>query len=411
MSVPRVVVTGLGAVTCLGLNPPDFFQALIAGQSGVKALTRFDTKNYPIKVAAQIDDFDPLPWMDIKVVERNGRFVHFAIAATLQAVRQAQLDMIAERPERVGVLLATTGEVHRIGEGMEIIKTRGPRRIDPLFINRISPHMAPVQVGHILGAMGPNSSLNSACAGGSDAIGTALTRMRAGQADVMVAGGTDILITELSVAIMGILGALSKDPAPEGTPRPFDLTRNGFVAGEGCGVLLLETLEHARRRGATILCELAGTGLSFDAYSDTAPLAEGQALAINGALKDAGLKPEDVSYINAHGTGTRLNDSAETKAIKLALGNHAKRVPVSSNKSMIGHLAGAAGAVEAVASVMTILNGVIPPTINYKTPDPECDLDYVPNSARKADVRVCVSNSFGLGGQNASVLFKRWEGR
>jgi 3-oxoacyl-[acyl-carrier-protein] synthase II len=411
MAVPRVVVTGLGAITCLGFNVPDFYQSLVEGRSGVKAITRFDAKDYPVKIAAQIEGFDPLPWMDIKVVDRNGRFIQFAIAATLQAVQQAGLEMKSERPERVGVTLATSGETHRIGEGTEVLKTRGPRRIDPLFINRIAPHMAPVQVGRVLGARGPNSSINSACAGGSDAIGTALTHLRAGHADVMVAGGTDILISEISIAVMGLVGALSKDPVPEGSPRPFDLARNGFVVGEGCGILLLETLEHAQRRGAAILCELAGAGWSFDAHNDTAPLAEGQALAIRMAIEDAGMKAEDVSYVNAHGTGTKLNDSAESKAIRLALGAHAYRTPVSSNKSMIGHLGGAAGSVEAVATVMTILKGVIPPTINYRTPDPDCDLDYVPNEARKADSRVCISNSFGLGGQNASVLFKRWEGR
>jgi 3-oxoacyl-[acyl-carrier-protein] synthase II len=410
MAAERVVVTGLGAITCLGFNAGDFYQALVEGRSGVKPITRFDTSQYPVKIAAQVENFDPLPWMDIKVADRNGRFIQHAIAASLQAARQARLEMKLERPERVGVTIATTGEVHRIGEGAEVLKTRGPRRIDPLFINRISPHMAPVQVGRVLGAMGPTTSVNSACAGGSDAIGTALTHLQAGHADVMLAGGTDTLISDISIAVMGLVGALSKDPVPEGCPRPFDLTRNGFVAGEGCGMLALETLEHARRRGATILCELAGVGWSADAHDDTAPMAEGMALAIKMALESAGLKPEDVSYINAHGTGTRLNDAAETKAIKLVMGVCAPGIPVSSNKSMIGHLGGAAGAVEAVATVMTLLNGVIPPTINYKTPDPECDLDYVPNTARKADLRVCISNSFGLGGQNASVLFKRWEG-
>jgi 3-oxoacyl-[acyl-carrier-protein] synthase II len=325
------------------------------------------------------------------------------------AAVMAGLDMQKEKTERVGTVVATTGDVHRIGDETEVLKTRGPRRIAPLFMSRISAHMAPVQVAKFFGARGPNSSINSACASGSDAIGLAFNHMRLGRADVMLAGGTDTLVSPIAVATMGLLGALTRDPEPGRAPRPFDKDRNGMVSGEGAGMLILETLEHARARGAKILCELAGAGWSYDARNDTAPDPEGQAIAIKAALDDAGMRPEEIDYVNAHGTGTKLNDASETKALKMVLGQHAYKVPISSNKSMIGHLGAGAGAAEAVAAVLTMMNGVIPATINYATPDPECDLDYVPNTARKAEVTAILSNSFGMGGQNCAIVLRRFK--
>ena len=409
MALPRVVITGVGAVTPIGLTASEFWQNLVAGKPGTGFITRFDASAYPARLAAEVKGFDALKYMDLKTVERNGRFTHYAIASTLMALEMAKLDVRQEKTDRVGVVIATAGEVYLIGDYAEVLKAKGPRRMDPLFINRISAHMGPVQVAKFIGARGPNSSVNSACAGGSDAIGTALNRIRLGHADVILAGGADTIIAPVAIASMALVGALSKDPTPERAPRPFDRERNGFVTGEGAGMLVLETYEHARGRGATILAELAGAGWSNDAKDDTAPDAEGQALAMKQALADAGMRPDEIDYVNAHGTGTRLNDSAETAAIKLVLGERAYKVLVSSNKSMIGHLASGAGAVEAVATVLTIMNGTVPPTINYRTPDPECDLDYVPNVARKHDVRAALSNSFGLGGQNCSILIKRFE--
>jgi 3-oxoacyl-[acyl-carrier-protein] synthase II len=410
MAPPRIVVTGVGAVTAVGLNTADFWSALTAGRSGVTSITRFDASTYPSKLAAEINGFDPLKYMDVKLAERTGPYTQWAIASTVMAMEMAGLDMQKERSERVGTVIATTGDVHKIGDETDVLKARGPRRIDPLFMNRISAHMAPVQVGKFIGARGPNTSINSACASGSDAIGMAFNHMRLGRADVMVAGGTDTLVSPICVATMGLLGALSRDAEPGKAPRPFDKDRNGMVVGEGAGMLVLETLEHARARGARILCEMAGAGWSYDARNDTAPDPEGEALAMKAALDDAGMKPEEIDYINAHGTGTRLNDASETRALKLVLGGHAYRIPVSSNKSMIGHLGAGAGGVEAVASVLTMVNGVIPPTINYVTPDPECDLDYVPNVARKAEVTGIMSNSFGMGGQNCAIIFRRFTG-
>jgi len=410
MALPRIVVTGVGAVTAIGLNTSDFWSALVAGKPGVAPITRFDASAYPSKLAAEIKGFDPLKYMDIKLAERTGTYTQWAIASTVMAMEMAGLDMQKEKSERVGTVVAATGDVHKIGDETDVLKARGPRRIDPLFMNRISAHMAPVQVGKFIGARGPNSSINSACASGSDAIGQAFNHIRLGRADVILSGGTDTLVSPICVATMGLLGALSRDAESSKEPKPFDKDRNGMVAGEGAGMLVLETLEHARARGAKILCELAGAGWSYDARNDTAPDPEGEALAIKAALDDAGMRPEEIDYVNAHGTGTKLNDASETKALKLVLGDHAYKIPVSSNKSMVGHLGAGAGGVEAVASVLTMVNGVIPPTINYATPDPECDLDYVPNTARKAEVTGIMSTSFGMGGQNCAIVFRHFTG-
>ena len=403
----RVVITGMGAITPLGSTIDEFWAGLTAGKSGIGHITQFDATNFPVKVSAEVVDFEPTKYMEPKMVDRTARFTQFAIAATKMAVEAAKMDLSAEHLEHVGVSVATTIDIRGIVSEQEVLKSRGPKRISPLFVTRIGSHMASVQVGLLLGAKGPNSSVNSACASGSDALATAYDQIQLGYADVMLAGGTDAAITELTMAGMGLVGALSREVNPAKASRPFELNRDGFVYGEGAGILVLETLEHATKRGAPILAELAGVARSFDAYNEAAPAPEVEAIAIGNAINNAGIMPEDVDYINAHGTATKLNDTSETKAIKIALGKHAHKIPVSSNKSMIGHIVTAAGAIEAIASVLTINHGIIPPTINYETPDPECDLDYVPNVARRADVNVCLSNSFGMGGQNCCLVLRR----
>jgi 3-oxoacyl-[acyl-carrier-protein] synthase II len=404
----KVVITGLGAVTPLGLSAEDYWQGLISGKNGVGLITRFDASSYPVKVAAEVKGFDPTQYMTDKRADRTSLCSQFAIAAARMAVASARLDMSRERAERVGVVLATSGGIHLLaGEQGEILRRRGPMRIDPLLLNKIAPSMVPTQVGLEIGARGPNTSCNSACSSGNDALGNALNHIRLGHADVIFAGGAETQVTPVAIACCGIVGALSRNSDPQQACRPFDRNRSGMVFGDGAGIMVLESYEHARERGAPILAELAGAGWSFDAYNETAPDAEQQALAMKAALDDADTPPEAVDYVNAHGTSTRLNDVTETRAIKLVFGERAYRIPVSSNKSMIGHIACGAAAVEAVAAVMTIMNGIIPPTINYQTPDPDCDLDYVPNTARRQAVSVCLSNSFGMGGQNCCLIIKR----
>ncbi|MFC1950309.1 beta-ketoacyl-ACP synthase II [Chloroflexota bacterium] len=404
----RVVITGLGAIAPLGLTVEDYWEGLTSGRSGIDLITLFDASSYPVKVAAEVKDFEPTDYMHIKRVDRTTRCTQFAIAAAKMALESARLDMSRENPEKVGVEIATSGMTSLFSEQGEILKKRGPMRIDPLLITKIASSMVPAQIGLEIGAKGPNSSLNSACASGSDALGTALNFLRLGHADVMISGGAEANVSPIAIAITGIVGALSKNPDPQKACRPFDLNRNGMVFGEGAGILILETLEHAQKRGAPILAELAGAGWSFDAYSETAPDADTQAVAMRMALRDAGISLKKIDYINAHGTSTKLNDSAETKATKIVFGERAYKIPVSSNKSMIGHLACAAGAIEAVAVAMTIKTSIIPPTVNYETPDPDCDLDYVPNEARHQAVNACLSNSFGMGGQNCSIVIKKY---
>jgi 3-oxoacyl-[acyl-carrier-protein] synthase II len=404
----RVVITGIGAITPLGLTAEVYWQGLISGKSAIGLITKFDISKYPVKVAAEVKGFEPTNYMDIKRVDRTALCTQYAIAATRMALADARLDMTKERPERVGLIIATSGAMHLLMDVGEVLRNRGPMRVDPLLISKVAPSMVPAIVGLEFGLKGPNSSLNSACASGSDALGTALNLLRLGHADVMVAGGTEAQVNPLAIAITGRVGALSRQPDPKKACRPFDLERDGMVYGEGSAMLILETLEHAQKRGIPVLAELAGAGWSFDALNETAPDPNQEAVAMKMAFSDAGISPQAVDYINAHGTSTKFNDAAETKAIKLSLGEHAYKVPVSSNKSMIGHLACAAGAVEAIAAVMTVKEGIIPPTINYATPDPECDLDYVPNVARRQKVNICLSNSFGMGGQNCCVVIKRF---
>lgn len=409
MNMP-VVVTGMGTINPLGLNVEEFWQGLAAGKSGIALITRFDSTNFRVKVDAEVKGFDPTKYMDLKVVDRTPRAVQFAITAAKEAIASAKLDMTRENPERVGVDIAAMVEGDYVVKQCNLINERGPRRADPLFVAKSSPSGASMGVGMLLGAKGPNSSVNSLCASGTDAIGTALNFIRLGYADVMVAGGADSSLTPLGMAGIDILGALSRQPDPLKASRPFDANRDGFVYGEGAGLVILESYEHAKKRGAPILAEVAGAGWSFDAFDQTAPAPEAEAYAMKTALQNAGIKPEEVDYINAHGTSTKLNDACETKAIKIVFGDNAYKIPISSTKSMIGHIIVAAGAIETIAAILVMNSGIIHPTINYETPDPECDLDYVPNVARPAQVNVCLSNSFGLGGENCCLVLKRFSG-
>jgi len=408
MSMPRVVVTGMGTVNPIGLNVEEFWQGLIAGKSGIGSITRFDASNFYVKVDAEVKNFDPTKYMDLKMIDRSTRAVQFAIAAAKEAIKSAELDMTKECPERVGVSVGCMVESSYVVKQSELLNKRGPRRVDPLFIAKSGPSAASMQIGMLLGARGPNSSVNSLCATGADAIGTAVNFIRLGYADVMIAGGIDSSLDPVSIAGIDILGALSREPDPAKACRPFDLNRSGFIFGEGAGLVVLECYEHAKNRGAPILVELAGVSWSFDAHDATAPAPESEAYAMKTALQNAGVKPEEVDYINAHGTSTRANDANETKAIKMALGDCAYKIPVSSTKSMIGHIVTAAGAIETIASILCMNKGIIHPTINYETPDPECDLDYVPNVARRAQVDVCLKNSFGLGGENCCLVLRRF---
>jgi 3-oxoacyl-[acyl-carrier-protein] synthase II len=410
VNIPRVVVTGLGTINPLGLSVKDFWEGLVAGNSAIGTITRFDASKFRVKVDAEVHGFDATNYMEPKAIDRTSRTIQFAIVAAKEAIQSAALDMAQENPERVGVTISTMTEQGYVVWGWELYQKSGPRRADPLFITKSTASAASMHVGMMLGAKGPNSAVNSLCASGADAIGTAMNFIRLGYADVMIAGGSDASLEPVGMAGIDILGALSHETDPSKACRPFDLNRNGFVYAEGTGLVVLESYEHAKRRGASILAELAGAGWSFDAHDATAPAPESEAYAMRTALQNAKVKIEEVDYINAHGTSTKLNDACETKAIKMVFGEHAYKIPVSSTKSMIGHSITAAGAIEIVAAILIISKGIIHPTINYETPDPECDLDYVPNVARPAQVNVCLSNSFGLGGENCCLVLKRLKG-
>jgi 3-oxoacyl-[acyl-carrier-protein] synthase II len=410
ITVPRVVVTGVGTINPLGLNAEEFWEGLAAGKSAIGPITHFDASNFRVKVDAEVRGFDATKYMDLKVVDRTSRTIQFAIAAAKEAIQAAGLDMTQEIPDRVGVIISTMTEQGYVVRGWELYQRVGPRRADPLFITKSTASAASMQVGMMLGARGPNSSVNSLCASGADAIGTATNFIRLGYADVMIAGGSDASLEPVGLAGIDQLGALSHELDPSKACRPFDLNRNGFVYAEGAGLVILESYGHAKRRGVPILAEVAGAGWSFDAHDATAPAPEAEAYAMRTALQIAGLKIEDVDYINAHGTSTKLNDACETKALKIVFGEHAYKIPISSTKSMIGHSITAAGAVETIAAILVMSKGIIHPTINYETPDPDCDLDYVPNVARPAQVNVCLKDSFGLGGENCCLVLKRVNG-
>src|SRR3989338_1697962 len=410
----RVVVTGLGAVTPVGNDVPAMWAALLAGKSGVGPIQSFDASAFESRIAAEVKGFDPASYISPKEIRRTERFTQLAIAAATQAVRQSGVSIEREDPFRCGVIIGSgMGSMRLIEEQHNVYLAKGPKKLTPFMIPMLICNMAPGHVAMDLGFKGPNFCTTTACASGAHGVGEAFRIIQRGAADVMLGGGTESCVSPMAVGGFCALMALSRrNGEPAKASRPFDRERDGFVIGEGAGALVLEELEHAKRRGAAILAEMAGYGLTADAYHMTAPDPEGTgaAKAMALALEDARMRPEDVTYLNAHGTSTELNDKIETLAIKKTFGPAAKTVAVSSTKSMTGHLIGAAGGVEAVISVLAITDGVMPPTINYEHPDPECDLDYVPNHARRAAVKAVLSNSLGFGGHNATVIFRKFHG-
>jgi 3-oxoacyl-[acyl-carrier-protein] synthase II len=404
----RVVVTGLGVVSPLGIGIAPFWSGLTSGTSAVRRITRFDPSPLPVQIAAEVIGFNAEDYLPRRDIVRTDTFIHFALTAALEATRDAKLDPSPGDP-RIGVSIGTSmGGLPLIFTTYDGLQREQMRGVNPYAMPGFLPNMAASWVSMRFGARGPIACATTACAAGAQAIGDALRFIQRGEADVMIAGGTDALVTPFVVACFAALRALStRNDDPAGASRPFDKNRDGFVLGEGAGVLVLEELEHARERGGHIHAELAGYAMTADAHHPTASTEDGPARAMSGALADAGLGPERVGYINAHGTSTPHNDANETRAIKQVFGGHAHRLAVSSTKSMTGHLLGAAGAVETIATVLAVEQGLLPPTINYRTPDPECDLDYVPNQARRSEIDVAVSNSFGFGGVNASLAFRR----
>ncbi len=408
--IHRVVVTGLGAVTPIGNTTAEYWEGLRTGRNGIGRVTQFDPTELIVQIAGEVKDWDPDAYLDRKVSRRTGRFAQFAHAAGVQALADSGLEVTDETRDDIGVVMATSGDTFNMGPEWEVFLERGSRAVDPFIITRMGQHMGAARLARQIGVRGPNTTINTACASGTDALGHALNLIRLGHARALLAGGAEAMVTPLALSSMGRLGALSKNnDDPTHASRPFDAKRDGFILGEGAGVLMLESEESALARGARIYCELAGVGWSFDATDDTAPDPRGQSMAMLRAMKDAGVGASEVDYINAHGTSTQYNDRTETQAIKLAFGEAAKRVRMSSTKSMTGHLAAGAGGIEAVASVLALHHRTIPPTINYEFPDPECDLDVTPNTAQAADIDVVLSNSFGLGGQNASAIFRRYQ--
>ena len=409
----RVVVTGLGCVSPVGNNVNDTWQALLAGKSGAAPITAFDASAHKTKFAAEVKGFDPVALFGTRDARKMDRFSQFATAATLEAMEQAGLKVDESNRDRVGILIGTgIGGIITLLEQYEVLRERGPERVSPFLIPMMISDNAAGNIAIRIGARGPNMALATACASGTNALGEAAEMIRRGSADVMIAGGAEAAITALSMAGMNVMTALStRNDDPQTASRPFDKNRDGFLMGEGSGILILESLEYAQARGAKILCEFSGYGTTDDAHHISAPAENGAGAAISMslALQNADLKPEDVSYINAHGTSTYLNDKSETAAIKTVFGEQAYKIPVSSTKSMTGHLLGASGAVEAVFSAMAIMNNILPPTINYETPDPICDLDYVPNQPRQADPNYVMSNSFGFGGHNATLILGRYK--
>ncbi|MFD0048856.1 beta-ketoacyl-ACP synthase II [Actinomycetes bacterium NPDC127524] len=412
MNNRRVVVTGIGAVTPLGNDAETTWANIVDGKTGIGPLTRLNADEYPSKVAAEVKDFDIEQYVDRKEARKMDRFTHYAIAASVMAVKDASLEITDQNAPRVGVWIGSgIGGMETFENQFENFQKRGYKRVSPFFVPMIIPDMAAGQVSILLGAKGMNSCTVTACATGTNSIGDAFKVIQRGDADVMISGGAEAPITKMSVAGFCSNTALSTNPDPQTASRPFDLNRDGFVIGEGAGIVVLEELEHALSRGAKIYGEVVGYGSTGDAYHITAPApgGEGGARAMKMALNDAGMNPSDIDYINAHGTSTAYNDKYETMAVKEVFGSHAYDLAISSTKSMTGHLLGAAGGVEAIFSLQAIRDSILPPTINLETADPECDLDYVANSARKAELKAVMSNSLGFGGHNATLVFKKYE--
>jgi len=410
----RVVITGLGLVTPLGHDVPTTWEALVAGRSGVGPITHFDASEYPARIAAEVKAFDPAALFGRREARRMDRFTQFAMVAAGQALEDSGLTVTDDNAHRVGAVIGSgVGGISSILDQAVVLRERGPRRVSPFLVPMMLPDTAPGQVAISYGLKGPNFAVISACASGANAIGEAAEVIRRGAADAMLAGGAEGAIVPLAFAGFTVMQAVSpRNDEPERASRPFDATRDGFVMGEGSGVVLLESVAHARARGARIYAELIGYGATADAFHITAPdeTGDGAARAMQAALDQAGIPLQQVGYLNAHGTSTVLNDKGETAAIKTVFGDHAYQLAVSSTKSMTGHLLGAAGAIEAIFCVLALTEGVLPPTINYEHPDPECDLDYVPNEARRVLVDVAMSNSFGFGGHNACLILKRANG-
>jgi len=411
--LPRVVVTGVGLITSLGNDVASTWEALCQGKSGVTPITNYDSSRFRVHFGAEVKEFDPSPYMERKEILRTDLYTHLAVATTKQALAQANLKITEENADDIGVYIGSgIGGLNTFHDQYRVLFDKGPNRISPHLPYKIVVDGAPGVVSIIVGARGPNWGVVSACASSANSIGEAWETIRRGDAKVMIAGGAEKGLAPITMAAFDNMHALSRrNDDPQGASRPFDATRDGFVMGEGSGMLILEDLDLAQARGATILAELAGYGSTADAYHTTEPIPGGIGLAraIHKALQKAGLRSEQVDYINAHGTSTLFNDRTETQAIKNAFSEHAYRLPISSAKSMIGHTMGASGAIEAVICVMTILTGIIPPTINLHHPDPDCDLDYVPNEARQKMVNVAMSNSMGFGGHNACLIFRRFE--
>jgi 3-oxoacyl-[acyl-carrier-protein] synthase II len=413
MSERRVVITGIGVLTPLSSELELFWQNLVAGKSGIGPVTRFDTTQYDCKIGGEVRDFNPELFMPVKEARRTDRFVQYAVGAAKKAVTDSGIDISKEDANRVGVLIGSgIGGMETIEDQVGTLIRKGPNRVSPFMIPMLIVNMASGYVSMLLGAKGPNLAVVSACATATHALGEAARTIINNDADIMIAGGSEAAVTQMGYAGFCAMKAMStRNSEPERASRPFDAQRDGFVMGEGAGVCILESLEHARKRNAKIYCEIVGYGITGDAYHMSAPAPEGEGAARSMvmALGHAKLNPDQVDYINAHGTSTPVGDKCETQAIKKVFGEHAKKLAVSSTKSMTGHLLGAAGAVETAVCALAIRDGIIPPTINYENPDPDCDLDYVPNKARQMKVDVCLNNSLGFGGHNATIIVKRHE--
>ena len=412
MAKRRVVVTGMGMISPLGLDVQSSWKAILEGKSGVGFITHFDATGYPVRIAAEVKGFEPTKYIEQKEVKKMDRFIHFAIAATEMALADSGLKITTDNSERIGIVIGSgMGGLPAIEYYHQMLLEKGWKRVSPFFIPMVIINLAAGQISIKYGIKGPNLAVTTACATGNHSIGEALRMIQYGDADVMIAGGAEAVITPMAVSGFAIMKALStRNDEPEKASRPFDIDRDGFVIGEGSGIIILEELEHALKRGAKIYAELIGYGMSSDAYHITAPAPEGEggARCMKRALNDAGVKPELIDYINAHGTATKHGDELENQAIKTVFGEHAYKLCVSSTKSMTGHLLGAAGGVEAIFTVLSIYENIVPPTINLDNPDPECDLDYVPYKARKKEVIYAMTNSFGFGGTNASLVFRKF---
>jgi len=409
----RVVVTGMGCISPVGNNVSDTWSAILAGKSGAGMITLFDASKHKTRFAAEVKGFDAVAFFGPREARKMDRFTQFATVAALEALEHSGLKIDQANRDRVGILIGTgIGGIGTLLDQAEVLRERGADRVSPFLIPMMISDSAAGMLAIRVGARGPNMAIATACASGNNAIGDAVETIRRGSADVMIAGGSEAALVSVAMAGMNVMGALStRNDDPQSASRPFDRERDGFLMGEGAGILILESLEHAQARGANIFAELSGYGTTDDAHHISAPAENGAgaAMSMKMALENANLIVDDIGYINAHGTSTPLNDKSETAAIKTVFGEQAYAIPVSSTKSMTGHLLGASGAVEAVFSIMAIRAGVLPPTINYQTPDPECDLDYVPNEPRKASPRHVMSNSFGFGGHNATLIFSRFE--